>query len=489
LTAVCKGIKDNNPELKIAGLHAMYNALEFVKANFEKENERNYIMQVICESAVFQDTKVRIASMESLVKIAQLYYDKLAPYMQRIFNITLEAIKKDDEQVAQQAVEFWSTICDEEIFLQEEAEEEDYKPQGHRQSQNFIRGALKYLIPLITDCLTKQEDEPDEDTWNVAMASGTCLSLIAATVGDEVVAHVMPFVTQNINNQNWKFREAATLAFGAILEGPKGYIGSLITQAIPVLLSHMKSDPVVYVKDTTAWTIGRVCQLHPQSVQGYLQDTIGMFLFSLADSPRVASNICWAIHNLALAYDDDQDKPSSGLSPYFQHLAEKLLVTTERDDADESNLRSSAYEALNVLIQSGARDTHTTIANILPILIDRLAKTFQMQIVSQDDREEQAELQSMLCSVLQMITQKLGENIKPMATKMMEIFLQVFSAKSASVHEEALMAVGALANAIEGDFDTYMGHFKHYLTLGLRITKNIRCVLLQLVWLEISQEH
>lgn len=46
------------------------------------------------------------------------------------------------------------------------------------------------------------------------MAAGTCLSLVANTVGDEVVPYVMPFVQHNINNENWKFREAATLAFG-----------------------------------------------------------------------------------------------------------------------------------------------------------------------------------------------------------------------------------------------------------------------------------
>jgi importin subunit beta-1 len=37
LTAVCKGIRDPKDDIKIAGLTAMYNALEFVKANFEKE--------------------------------------------------------------------------------------------------------------------------------------------------------------------------------------------------------------------------------------------------------------------------------------------------------------------------------------------------------------------------------------------------------------------------------------------------------------------
>lgn len=380
----------------------------------------------------------------------------------------MEAIKKDEEIVAQQAVEFWSTLCDEEMYLQEEAEEAaEQKIQPSRQSQNFIRGAMKYLVPLLTETLTRQEDEPDEDTWNVAMAAGTCLALVAMTVGDEVVAFVMPFVQQYINNENWKYREAATLAFGAILEGPKGYLSQLITQAIPVLLQHM-NDSVVYVKDTTAWTLGRVCQLHPHTVGAYLPNLITVMGEHLVDNPRVAANVCWAVHNLALAYEDDQDKQTSALSPFFQNLVGQLLQTTEREDSDESNLRCSAYEAINVLIQNGAKDTHALILQLIPIFADRLEKTFSLQILSQDDREAQSELQSLLCGVLQVITQKLGEQIKPYSDKLMTLFLQVFNVKSASVHEEALMAVGAIANAVEGDFEKYMNHFRGVLTLGLK---------------------
>jgi len=468
LTAVCKGMKDGNTEVKLAGCNALHNCLEFVRSNFDKEIERNYIMQVTCESALVPEVKVRIASFECLVKISSLYYDKLAPYMQKLFNLTLEAIKKDEEQVALQGLEFWSTICDEEIYLMEEAEEAaELKIQPQRASQNFIRGALKYLVPILTECLTKQDDEPDEDTWNVAMAAGTCLSLVAQVVGDEVVGFVVPFVQQHINHESWKLREAATLAFGAILEGPKNFISQLVTQALPVLISHMK-DPVLYVKDTTAWTIGRICQLHPQTVGGVLPTLVGTLADSLADNPRVASNSCWAIHNLALSYEDDEDKSTSALSQFFQGLLEKLLHTTLRDDSNESNLRTSAYEAINILIQSGAKDTHQIILNATPLFIDRLEKSFAMQIVSQDDREQQVELQSLLCGVLQVVIQKMGENIKPFGDKLMALFLQVFNFKSASVHEEALMAVGALANAIEADFERYMGHFRPFLTSGLR---------------------
>jgi len=48
------------------------------------------------------------------------------------------------------------------------------------------------------------------------------------------------------------------------------------------------------------------------------------------------------------------------------------------------------------------------------------------------------------------------------------LFLKVFEAKSATVHEEALMAVGAIASAVKGDFERYMPVFSPVLNLGLR---------------------
>jgi len=462
LTAICRGIRDNNVEVKLAGCGALYNSLEFCVNNFSKENERNYIMQVVCEAAVGQDPRVRAASLECLVQIATLYYETLAPYMQGIFNITLDSISKGPNEVAVQAVEFWSTICDEEIYLAqelEEAQEEERNPE--KVSLFFIRGAVKYLVSRLLEALTKQDDEPEEGTWNVATAAGACLSLVSQTVEDEIVQYVMPFVTQNISNPNWKFREAAILSFGCILEGPKN-LAPLIPQATPALLERMK-DSNVYVKDTTAWTLGKICQSHTPSLGQFLPQVVQVFGTGLDDSPRVAANCCWGLHNIALAFDEESGNNTSVLTQFFLPCLEKLVQVSQRGDADEGNLRTSAYEAINSLISSSAKDTIPFIVRALPVFMDQLSKTFSLREV-----EEQNELQSHLCSVLQTITTKLEDQIKPFAAGLMQLYLQVFNSKNATVHEETLMAVGALANAVGEEFELFMSSFKNVLLAGLR---------------------
>ena len=80
---------------------------------------RGAAAQVICEGTIAPDARVRETAFECLVKIAANYYEKLPAYMQDIFTLTHRAAKEDEEDVGKQAVEFWCTICEEELDLQE----------------------------------------------------------------------------------------------------------------------------------------------------------------------------------------------------------------------------------------------------------------------------------------------------------------------------------------------------------------------------------
>lgn len=65
-------------------------------------------------------------------------------------------------------------------------------------------------------------------------------------------------------------------------------------QAIPTLIELMK-DPSVVVRDTTAWTVGRICELLPEAAinEMYLPPLLQCLIEGLGAEPRVASNVCW----------------------------------------------------------------------------------------------------------------------------------------------------------------------------------------------------
>lgn len=57
----------------------------------------------------------------------------------------------------------------------------------------------------------------------------------------------------------------------------------------------LMKDPSVVVRDTTAWTMGRICELLPEAAinEMYLAPLLQCLIEGLGAEPRVASNVCW----------------------------------------------------------------------------------------------------------------------------------------------------------------------------------------------------
>ncbi|KAJ6838534.1 importin subunit beta-1-like [Iris pallida] len=483
LTAVVQGMStsEGNIDVRLAATRALYNALGFVQANFSNDMERDYIMRVVCEATLSQELKIRQAAFECLVSISSMYYEKLTSYMQDIFNITEKAVREDEEPVALQAIEFWSSVCDEEIDILDDYGG-DFTADSDIPCFYFIKQALPALVPMLLETLLKQDEDQDQDegAWNIAMAGGTCLGLVARTVGDDVVPLVMPFIEDNITKPDWRQREAATFAFGSILEGPSpDKLTPIVNVALNFMLSALMKDPNNHVKDTTAWTLGRIFEfLHGSTVETPVitnencQQILTVLLQSMKDVPNVAEKACGALYFLAQGYEDVGS--ASPLSPFIQDTIQALLTVTHREDAGESRLRTSAYETLNEVVRCSTDETASTVVQLVPVIMMELHKTLEAQKLSSDEREKQNEVQGLLCGCLQVATQKLGstEPTKYMfmqyADQMMDLFLRVFACRNATVHEEAMLAIGALAYAAGPNFLKYMQGFYPYLEMGLQ---------------------
>lgn len=214
----------------------------------------------------------------------------------------------------------------------------EYGEQPEGESKHFAKIALPEIVPVLLQLLTKQEEDADDDEWNTSMASATCLNLLAMAVQDAIVPAVIPFIEANIKGEDWHFREAAVMSFGSILDGPDpSVLTPLVNQALPLLISMM-SDNVTHVKDTTAWTLGRISDLLVTTIKTdvHLHPLITALVNGLGDSPRIIANCCWALKNLAEQlggsyYDEDGNESQNGpLSPYYQGVADALMRVTER---------------------------------------------------------------------------------------------------------------------------------------------------------------
>ena len=134
---------------------------------------------------------------------------------------------------------------------------------------------------------------------------------------------------------------------------------------------------MVQVKDTAAWTLGRVCELLIECIQldVHLHNLISALVDGLSDNTRIVSNCCWAIMNLTeqLGGDEAETYP---LSQYFEGIIATLMRITE-SNSNENNSRVSAYEAMSTLCGTGAKDTHQTIGKLAMAIIERLDLYYQ----------------------------------------------------------------------------------------------------------------
>ncbi|KAM0251793.1 hypothetical protein ACHAP5_001456 [Fusarium lateritium] len=470
LTAVVQGARkeEANIEVRLAAITALGDSLEFVGNNFKHEGERNYIMQVVCEATQADDTRIQQGAFGCLNRIMALYYENMRFYMEKaLFGLTILGMKSEDEDVAKLAVEFWSTVCEEEISIEDDNAQVETSDQM-RPFYNFARVASGEVVPVLLQLLTKQDEDATDDEYNLSRAAYQCLQLYAQAVGSAIITPVLSFVEANLRNEDWHNRDAAVSAFGAIMEGPdEKVLDPIVKQALPVLITMM-DDESLHVKDSTAYALGRITEACSEAIdpQAQLPTLIESLFKGLLTNAKMAPSCCWALMNLAERFAGDFGASSNAITPHFNNAVTSLLDVTARTDADTS-VRTAAYEVLNVFVQNAASDSLQAVASLSDVIIKRLEETvpLQNQVVSVEDRITLEEMQNSLCTVLQAIISRLDKEIIPQGDRIMQILLQILNSVGgkSSVPDAVFATISALSTAMEEDFVKYMDAFAPFL--------------------------
>ncbi|TAQ89883.1 hypothetical protein B7494_g1838 [Chlorociboria aeruginascens] len=470
LTAVVQGARKEEPnsEVRLAAIYALGDSLEFVDSNFKNEGERNYIMQVICEATQATDSRIQQGAFGCLNRIMSLYYDLMRFYMEKaLFGLTIMGMKSEEEDVAKLAVEFWSTVCEEEIAIEDDNAQVEQTDQ-QRPYYQFCRVATNEVVPVLLMLLTKQDEDAADDEYNISRAAYQCLQLYSQAVGGAIISPILLFVEANLRAEDWHQRDAAVSAFGAIMEGPDDKtLEPIVKQALPVIIKMME-DPSIQVKDSTAYALGRITEACSEAIDpvNHLPKLIGSLFEGLVSSPKMAGSCCWALMNLAERFSGDIGCQENPISPHFNESITRLLQLTERSDAD-NQLRTAAYEVLNTFVQNAANDSLEAVGQLSGVILKRLEGTLplQSQVVSVEDKITLEEMQTSLCTVLLAIIQRLEKEVAPQSDHIMTVLLQILNSAGAksSVPDTVFATVSGLANALEEGFSTYMEAFSPFL--------------------------
>ncbi|KAI8871788.1 ARM repeat-containing protein [Ramicandelaber brevisporus] len=487
LTTVVRGAHSSEPtvEVRRAALNALSNSIPFISSNFSRDQERNYIMQVVCEATQLPDTETQVLAYQVLVSIVEHYYSYMSLYMERALNgLMLGALTSTEENVAKQGLEFWTTVCEVEQDLIAENMEAEYEGRPAPNTvHGFARSMLKELCEVLVVRLTEQDEDDDEDDFTTAMAAATCLASLAQVTANAIVPFVISFIEGNIRHQKWQNREAAVMAFGSILEGPEtNVLLPFVNQALPVLVELMK-DPSTQVKDTAAWTLGRVCKFVPEAIKpdSTLEPVLHVLVTGLADEHRVGISCCLSIIHLTIQVSEgtSQDLDTFPMSQYYEPILSALVQVTERS-AVNAHFRRSAYEAMKQLVEYAAADCMPVISKLAAATLDRMTGTIThlSKISSVEEGQNMADNLSSLCNLLSTITRRAGKEIAPIADRVMELLLGMMNSlnsvdrsSAVGIAEDALLTIGSVATALDTQFARYIEHLTPFLVSGLERTE------------------
>lgn len=143
---------------------------------------------------------------------------------------------------------------DEEVQAAEEAElqqgrpdsEQDIKPTHSKHGRG--RGGSGMPLDGAPDGEAAEGEGDDDDealrVWNLRKCSAAALDLLSNNLGDEhILPQLLPIVQQRLGESDWRVRESAILALGAVSEGCHMGLAPYLTDMVKMLIPVLQVRP------------------------------------------------------------------------------------------------------------------------------------------------------------------------------------------------------------------------------------------------------
>lgn len=232
---------------------------------------------------------VRKAVCAGFVQLVSVAPDRLEPQLGGIIEYMLSSSQDPDGDVAVEATEFWSAypesgldvaalrpylprllpvLLKNMVFDEYDEEVADAEADEEAALSGRPRGAEKdsEVRPHLHSAAAHGAQEADEDAddeddeevrlWNLRRCSAAGLDMLSAAFGDELLPLLLPAVQERLAQPDWRAREGAILALGAVSEGCAGGLAAHVPGIIGAVLPGLL-DPRPMVRCISCWALTR----------------------------------------------------------------------------------------------------------------------------------------------------------------------------------------------------------------------------------------
>ena len=247
-------------------------------------------------------SEVRKLVCQAFNTLLASWAEKLLPNLKSIIDFMLFSTQDSDDGVALQAAEFWLTFVEEpdlpehlqpylsqvlpvllkgmiyseyDQAVMDQDDEQDNKPDkesdirpkhygksghGHEKAEGVTAngtasGSVSIGKTAATNAVEEEEDEEEEEEegdddddpyaeWTVRKCCAAAVDMMATQYGPDILPIILPFLKTELENPEWKHREAGILALGAIAEGCVDGIEPHLPALVPFLFESLKHEKV-----------------------------------------------------------------------------------------------------------------------------------------------------------------------------------------------------------------------------------------------------
>ncbi|KAK6524848.1 hypothetical protein TWF281_011749 [Arthrobotrys megalospora] len=411
------------------------------------------ILSVLTQLAQDPSDDVRKAVCRSLVQIVDIRPDKIRPNLGGIIDyMVAQQSRRDDENLALEAAEFWLTLGEHDVLQNEIGpylpkiiptlltsmvySEEDMLMLGGQGDDEEVEDKAEDLQPVFAkskartingetpaegsesranqnkmgdddDDLSEGEIEDDdflgggnpEEKWNLRKCSAAALDVLANVYHDTIFQIILPYLQKNLEHPQWQFREAAVLALGAVADGCWDTVTPHLPKLIPFLIGLL-NDTEPLVRQITCWTLGRYSKWAASPTDPIIRQTYfvpmmdGLLKKMLDRNKRVQE-----AGASAFAFLEEQAQKE--LSPYLEPILRVFMVAFGK--YKDRNMYI-LYDCIQTLAEhvGHAIAERPAVDMLMPALTDRYHKV-------QDDHRELFPL----LECLSFVAQAMGPEFQP----------------------------------------------------------------------------